>query len=181
MRPVGCVMAAWRQPRNVLLDTNSYYFPIFLIYARKPNFSPPIIFFVMKYTLSPLLLLPFLVLACDRSTPTTADLEAQLCSNLDQFGTSLTELGQINAQSSVNDLQTARTNVAQAYQAVRDASTAVEASRTADLEAAYTNFDNTVNSISGGDTLGAAATQVQTALAEIQTAREQLDAGLNCP
>lgn len=135
----------------------------------------------MKRIFGPLLLVPFLVMACDQSTPTTADLEAQLCSNLDQFGTALTELGQINAQSSVNDLQTARANLAQAYQAVRDAASAVEASRTADLEAAYTNFDNTVNTISGSDTLGEAATQVQTALADIQTAREQLDAGLSCP
>lgn len=134
----------------------------------------------MKYTLSPLVFLPFLVMACDQPT-TTADLEAQLCANLDQFGTALTELTQINAQSSVSDLRTARDNVAQSYQAVRDTATEVEASRLADLESAYSAFDDTVNNISGRDTLGEAATQVQTAFVDIQTAREQLDAGLNCP
>ena len=133
----------------------------------------------MKYTLSPLLFLPFLVMACDQ--PTTADLESELCANLDQFGTTLVELSQVNAQSSVNDLRAARDNVAQSYQSVRDAATAVEASRLADLEAAYSAFDNTVNNISGNEALGEAATQVQTSFADIQAAREQLDAGLNCP
>lgn len=134
----------------------------------------------MKYTLSPLVFLPFLVMACDQPT-TTADLEAELCANLDQFGTALVEISQVNAQSSVSDLRTARENVAQSYQSVRESAAAVEASRLADLEAAYGAFDDTVNNISGDDTLGEAATQVQTSLANIESAREQLDAGLNCP
>lgn len=134
----------------------------------------------MKYALSPLVFLPLLVMACDQP-PTTADLEAELCANLDQFGTALVELSQVNAQSSVSDLRAARDNVAQSYQSVRASASAVEASRLADLESAYSALESTVDNISGNDTLGEAATQVQTAFADIQAAREQLDAGLNCP
>lgn len=134
----------------------------------------------MKYALSPLVFLPLLVMACDQP-PTTADLEAELCANLDQFGTALVELSQVNAQSSVSDLRAARDNVAQSYQSVRASASAVEASRLADLESAYSALESTVDNIAGNDTLGEAATQVQTAFADIQAAREQLDAGLNCP
>ncbi|HIK44971.1 MAG TPA: hypothetical protein IGR64_08800 [Leptolyngbyaceae cyanobacterium M65_K2018_010] len=97
----------------------------------------------MNPALSPLLMLPFLLVACVQ--PTTAELEAKLCGDLEAFGASLTELSQINAQSSVNQLRQARENVAQSFQAVKDSAKAVEASRLDDLTAAYDNFDKTAS------------------------------------
>lgn len=135
----------------------------------------------MKRALGSLIVLPFLLIACDQQPPTTADLESELCTNLDQLGTTLTELSQINAQSSINELQDARQNVANAYQSVRDSATAVEASRVSDLETAYNNLDNTVNSISGQDTIGDAANNVAAAVADLRAARDQIDAEVTCP
>jgi hypothetical protein len=132
----------------------------------------------MKRALSSLAFLPFLLLACDQ--PTTADLESELCNNLDQLGAALTELSQVNAQSSVSDLRDARDNVAQAYQDVRTSASAVEASRLEDLQVAYDNLDSTVNNISGRETVGEAAGNVATALSNVQAARQQVDADLNC-
>ncbi|NJL48882.1 MAG: hypothetical protein HC929_17200 [Leptolyngbyaceae cyanobacterium SM2_5_2] len=133
----------------------------------------------MKLALGVLASLPFLLLACDQ--PTTADLEAEFCNNLDQLSTALDELAAVNAQSQVRDLRSARDNAASAYRAVQDSAAAVQSSRMADMQAAYDNLDSTVNNISGRETVGEAARQVVTALAEVQATREQVDAEVNCP
>lgn len=120
-----------------------------------------------------------LVAAC--AGPSVSEAETQLCDDLGQLATALQGLGQINAQSTVNELEAARKNVADSYQAVRSSAEAVEQARLNELETAYGDFQKSVDNISGQETLGEAATTITTRAANVVTAREQLFGDLSCP
>jgi hypothetical protein len=133
----------------------------------------------MKRYLGLLVALPLVLAGC--AQPNTEEAEADLCTNLADLETALVDLSQINTDSQVRELRTAKENVAKAYQNVQDSAATVEEARLNDLQTAYDEFDKTVNDISGRDTVGEAATSVAASMANIQTAREQLSTGLNCP
>lgn len=113
-------------------------------------------------------------------TPSVEDAEANLCQDLNEFGGALSSLAQLNAQSTVKELETAKQDVVKAYQAVQSSADTVEAARVDNLETAYNDFDKTVGSISGRDTLGEAAATVNNAAQEVAAARQQLYSNLNC-
>ena len=124
-----------------------------------------------------LALIPVLA-AC--GAPSVEDAEASLCQDLNGLAGSLSNLAQLNAQSTVKELETAKQDVVKAYQAVQSSADTVEAARMDNLETAYNDFDNTVSSISGRDTLGEAAVTINTAAEGVATARQQLYSSLNC-
>ncbi|NEQ46496.1 MAG: hypothetical protein F6K00_24315 [Leptolyngbya sp. SIOISBB] len=124
-------------------------------------------------------ILPLLLAACG-GQPSVEDAEASLCGAIDDFGGALAAYSQLDAQSTVDDLQTAREDVVSSYEAMQAAATVVEEARIADVETAYSDLDSTVNGISGRDTLGEAAVDVGTSLANVQAAREQLYSNLSC-
>jgi hypothetical protein len=113
-------------------------------------------------------------------TPSVEDAEANLCQDLNGFAGALSNLAQLNAQSTVKELETAKQEVVKAYQAVQSSADQVEAARLDELETAYNDFDNTVSGISGRDTLGEAAVTVNSAAEEVAAARQQLYSSLNC-
>lgn len=119
------------------------------------------------------------VVAC--GGPSVEDAEASLCEDLNGLATAVQGLGQINAQSTVNELESARNDVATAYESVKSSAATVQEARMDELDTAYSNFDQTVNSISGRDTLGEAATTVVAESANVAAARQQLSSGLSCP
>ncbi len=113
--------------------------------------------------------------------PSVEDAEAGLCDDLNGLATAVQNLGQINAQSTVNELESARRDVRTAYESVKSSAATVKEARMDELDTAYSNFDQTVNSISGRDTLGEAATTIAAESANVAAARQQLSAGLSCP
>jgi hypothetical protein len=119
------------------------------------------------------------VVAC--GGPSVEDAEAILCDDLNGLAGALQNLGQINAQSTVNELETARNDVAKAYESVKASAATVEEARINELDTAYSDFESTVNSISGRDTLGEAAITVAAESANVSAARQQLSSGLSCP
>ena len=119
------------------------------------------------------------VVAC--GGPSVEDAEASLCEDLNAFAVALQNLGQVNAQSTVKEFEAARQDVVDAYQSVKASADAVETARLDELDAAYANFDKTVNSISGRDTLGEAAVEINAQAEEVAAARQQLYSGLTCP
>jgi hypothetical protein len=119
------------------------------------------------------------VVAC--GGPSVEDAEASLCEDLNGLAGALQNLGQINAQSTVNELEAARNDVAKAYESVKASAATVEEARVNDLDTAYSDFESTVNSISGRDTLGEAAITVAAESANVSAARQQLSSGLSCP
>jgi hypothetical protein len=113
-------------------------------------------------------------------TPSVEDAEASLCQDLNGFAGALSNLAQLNAQSTVKELETAKQEVVKAYQTVQTSADQVEAARLDELETAYNDFDKTVSGISGRDTLGEAAVTVNSAAEEVAAARQQLYSSLNC-
>ncbi|WP_204138412.1 hypothetical protein [Halomicronema sp. CCY15110] len=134
----------------------------------------------MKLTLKALWTLPLLLAACGGGTPSVTDAEAALCGAIDDFGGALAAYSQLTAESTVDDLQTAREEVASSYEAMQAAASTAQDARIADVETAYTNLQDTVDGIAGQDTLGAAATQIGESLTTVQAAREQLYSDLSC-
>jgi hypothetical protein len=128
----------------------------------------------------------FLALACVPAVvacggPSVEDAEAGLCDDLNEFAVALQNLGQMNAQSTVREFESARQDVVNAYQSVKASAETVDTARLDELDAAYANFDNTVNSISGRDTLGEAAVEINAQAENVAAARQQLFSGLSCP
>jgi hypothetical protein len=119
------------------------------------------------------------VVAC--GSPSVEDAEAGLCDDLNEFAAALQNLGQMNAQSTVREFESARQDVVNAYQSVKASAETVDTARLDELDAAYANFDNTVNSISGRDTLGEAAVEINAQAENVAAARQQLFSGLTCP
>lgn len=124
-----------------------------------------------------LALIPVLA-AC--GVPSVENAEASLCQDLNGLAGSLGNLAQLNAQSTVKELETAKQDVVKAYSAVQSSADTVEAARLGDLETAYNDFDKTVSSISERDTLGEAAATITTAAEEVAVARQELYVNLNC-
>ncbi len=133
----------------------------------------------MKSTMKTLWILPLLLAACG-GQPSVEDAEAALCGAIDDFGGALVAYSQLDAQSTVDDLQTAREDVVSSYEAMQTAASTVEAARVADIETAYSDLESTVDGISGRDTLGEAAVEIGAGLATVQAAREQLYSDLSC-
>lgn len=127
--------------------------------------------------LSALALIPAIA-AC--GGPSIEDAEANLCQDLDSFAGALSNLAQLSAQSTVEEFETAQQDIVEAYQAVQSSADQVEAARLDELETAYNDFDQTVNSIPGRDTLGEAATTIATSAEDVAAARQQLYSSLNC-
>lgn len=122
--------------------------------------------------------IPTLV-AC--GSPSVEDAEASFCNDLDNLAVALQNLGQINAQSTVRELDTAKRDVAKAYDSVKASAATVQEARLDQLDTAYADFDRTVNSISGRDTLGEAAATITAEAGNVAAARQQLYADLSCP
>jgi hypothetical protein len=134
----------------------------------------------MKFPLKALWTLPLLLAACGGGTPSVSDAEATLCGAIDDFGSSLTAYSQLTADSTVDELQTAREEVVSSYEAMQTAASTVQEARVADVEAAYADLQSTVDGVAGRDTLGEAATQIGESLTTVQAARDQLYSDLSC-
>jgi hypothetical protein len=113
--------------------------------------------------------------------PSVEDAEAGLCDDLNEFAVALQNLGQMNAQSTVREFESARQDIVDAYQSVQASAETVETARLDELDAAYANLDSTVNAISGRDTLGEAAVEINAQAENVAAARQQLYANLTCP
>lgn len=137
---------------------------------KKPLFNTALKFLALA-------IIPAMV-AC--GGPSAEEAEAELCEDLGELATALQGLNDISAQSTVNELEDAQAEIAEAYEEVQSAAADVEAARIDELESAYADYESTVNSISGRDTLGEAAITVVGASGEVAVARQQLYSDLIC-
>lgn len=128
-----------------------------------------------------LLALAFIPALAACGGPSVEDAEASFCQDLDNLAVALQNLGQINAQSTVRELNSAKQDVANAYDSVKAAAATVQEARLDELDAAYAEYDRTVNSISGRDTVGEAAATITAEAENVAVARQQLYADLSCP
>ena len=77
------------------------------------------------------------------------------------YGEAVQELQNVNARTTVEELQSARDDVADAWDAVRDAAVDLREARIRSAENAWENSQEAINDISGDATLGEAAATIR--------------------
>ena len=111
-----------------------------------------------KIFISLLLLLMFVVTGCSKSLE---EAQVDFCQALEVYGDAVHELQNVNAGTTVEELQSARDDVADARDAVGDAAGELREARIRAAEDAWENTQEAINDISGDATLGEAAATVR--------------------
>lgn len=128
--------------------------------------------------------LPVLLLAsCTTQSPqaNVQDKKAELCTNLARLNTSIATLRSLSPSSTVGDFKKAEDGVRTAYNNVKNSAQAVQEAKTAELDQAYANLDKAMQAVPKTATLQQAAQSIQPQVQAVQTARDQVNAGLQCP
>ncbi|WP_082122691.1 hypothetical protein [Methanoculleus sediminis] len=124
-----------------------------------------------------------LVLACAGAgcvQPSEEDAEAQLCQDLEELGAALESMENTSLRSSVGDIRDGRDQVRSAMESVRESAGQLANVRVDELNAAYEDLDQAVQSLPDDLTVVEA---IQTIRPQIQAVRDEqrnLYADLNC-
>ena len=119
--------------------------------------------------------------ACDDDDDETPeDATAALCTDLAELGNALGAYGDLTVDSTIEEVEDAQDEVAGAYDAVIESAGDVADARVDELETAYEELANSVDDVSGDDTVGEAITGIATQAAEVEVARASLDNAVNC-
>ena len=123
----------------------------------------------------PTFVLMFLLLLLIGCIPQSLE-EAQVdfCQALADYGQAVQELASINADTTVDELNAARQNVAAARQAVVDTAADLREAQVRQAEEAWRDFEETVNAIPGDATLGEAAAAIRGQAIRLQTEIERV-------
>jgi hypothetical protein len=130
--------------------------------------------------------LPLLLLAsCTTQTQSPQanlqDKKTELCTNLARLNTSIATLKSLSPSSTVEDFKKAQDAVRTAYNNVKTSSQAVQEAKVTELDQAYANLDKALQAVPNTATLQQAAQSIQPQVQAVQTARDQMNAGLQCP
>jgi len=120
-----------------------------------------------------------LALAC--SSPSSADPQGALCSNLTTFQQSVEKLTNLNSYSTVGEVKAARDDARNSFQAVRQANADVKNAQVDALVNAYDDLQNAINDLPDDTTVQDAANSLQPQIAAVQSARQQVRSGVECP
>lgn len=125
----------------------------------------------------------FLLASCTTQKPqaNVQDKKAELCTNLARLNTSIATLRSLSPSSTVGDFRKAEDGVRTAYNNVKTSAQAVQEAKTAQLDQAYANLDKSMRSVPNNATLQQAAQSITPQVTAVQSARDQMNAGLNCP
>jgi hypothetical protein len=120
--------------------------------------------------------------ACTEAAPTDqADAEAALCDSLATFTTSLEEFRDLDpATASVEDVQAARGDIQEAWDAVRAAAADVPEADDAAVDAAWQEVATAIDDFEPDVAISEALVPLQEAAGEVQTARDEMRDGLGC-
>lgn len=124
---------------------------------------------------------PFLLLATACAQPSTPEAQANLCTSLAEFKTSLATLKSVGPSSTVEDLKQAQAGVKQTWDSIQSDFQVLEMARIEDLSQAYNNLDKAINSVPDQATLSEGAGAIQTEVTAVSAAQDQLYSGLQCP
>lgn len=93
--------------------------------------------------------------------PSPEESQAAFCRDLAAYGRAVDELQNITADTTVDELNSARDNVVNAHEALLDSAGDLRQSQIRQVEAAWENAQNEIESISGEATLDEAATTIR--------------------
>ena len=137
----------------------------------------------MKIAHFSVIALPFILLAAcgGQAAQSVADQQAQLCTDLARFNTSVAALKSMSPSSTVSDFRAARDEVKTNFEQVKLTAQNVQDAKVAELETAYQDLDSTIKSIAETATLQQAMDSVAEEIVAVETARDQMNVDLNCP
>lgn len=117
---------------------------------------------------------------CGSDTPTQADAESRACEAIASLGEALQGVGEIDADSTVEQAQQAQQSLDDAIAGLQDAATDLEAADNAALQAGGEAISTAIDGVSGSDTLGAAGAVVGRAADSLRSAVAEIEDGLGC-
>ena len=126
-----------------------------------------------RITISILLLSMFVVTGC--ISKSLEEAQVDFCQALVTYGDAVRELQNVNAGTTVEELQSASDDVVDARDAVGDAAVDLSEARIRSAENAWENTQEAINDISGDATLGKAAATVRGQAAILVTEIERID------
>lgn len=110
-----------------------------------------------------------------------AEAMADVCMDLDELETAIADTPPITAGTTVDELNDARDNIQEKFEALQESVGSLADVRMDDVRSAYDAFTDSVDSVEGDDTLAEAAQTVETSWIELGVARDQLSAEVECP
>lgn len=138
----------------------------------------------MKFFHVSTIAVPFMMLAACGGGPapqSVADQQAQLCTDLARLNTSVASLKSMGPSSTVSDLRAARDEVKTNFEQVQVTAQNIQEAKVSELETAYQSLDKAIQDIPESATLQQAMTSVSEQIVAVETARDQMNADLNCP
>jgi hypothetical protein len=137
-----------------------------------------------------LLLAGFGVLACSDDDTDAGDVTGavdqaggaatELCDSLDELNTAVSDAGDLNADSTIDDAREAKDNVTRALDSVKDAAGVVVSALVTALETAVNAAASAIDNLSGEGTIGEAASGIASQLDSIGNSLEGLKSTANC-
>ena len=106
---------------------------------------------------------------------------SNLCSSLGSYSAAVTQLQGLSPQSTIAEVQTAATNIQNAYAQVVNDAKKVKAANTAALSTAQHSLETAVKSLPATTTLEQARTQLQPQLQALAESYSQVYSALKCP
>jgi hypothetical protein len=117
---------------------------------------------------------------CGGSTPTQGDAESAACDAIAEVKTAAEGVGDLSADSTVDEAQQAQQALDDAIARLQDAATDLEAADSAALQAGGQALSSALDAVSGSDTLGAAGEAVASAGSGLSSAVDEIQDGLGC-
>jgi len=130
-----------------------------------------------RITISILLLLMFVVTGC--ISKSLEEAQVDFCQALDAYGEVVRELQNVNTSTTVEELQSAGDDVADAQEDVKDAAGDLREARIRAAEDAWDSTQEAIDDISGDATLGVAAATIRGQAVILATEIDQIS-GVSC-
>jgi uncharacterized phage infection (PIP) family protein YhgE len=118
--------------------------------------------------------------ACSSDTETQPDAEAAVCDSITQVRTAAADIAALDTTSTVDEAQAAADGLTTAVDGLKTNAADLESADTAAIEAAANEISGALDSVSGADTLGAAAAAVQGSTGTLDTALTEISDGVQC-
>ncbi len=119
-----------------------------------------------------------LLAAC--SSPTTEEAAQNLCSSLAGLEASIAQVAALGPDSTVDDAESAREELEDAWNDVKDDAEVVNEAAANEAEDALDQFNDAIDDISGDSSLAEAAAQALTAAQGFSAALGEIESSLTC-
>jgi hypothetical protein len=120
-----------------------------------------------------------LALAC--ASPSAADAQATLCSNLTTFQQSVEEFTNLDRYSTTGEVKAAADMVRHSFEAVRQTNAEVNNTQVETLENAYQDLQGAIDDLPDETPIAEAVRSLQPQIAAVRSARQEVTSGVECP